>query len=368
MASKMFMTSNSESFLAGGDLSDKKNTFVKYGTTLGEVVAISAAADIPCGVLMNDPTEGQTAEVAMPGGGALLKVDSGITAGSFISTGADGKGEAATGTSGKFIGAIAEAISNSASSTDDVMPVVVTAFEAAREAQDIMTTRGDLIRGGVAGVPERVALGNAGQVFGRVGTDAAWTNTLNDAVLGGTTVTISANVDSSGKLDFQNNTTAGASPGHIIKGTAVAAGSYSGTHAGLIVKQYDADTTVVHNGGELAGLYVNLKQLSAMQAGGKSALISAHNYGSGGDYQVLDFGMRLFGDLVDGVELTGGTVTSAIKLDTTSALTNVLKLATGKGCAIGSDNMTKNPNSDTEDGYIVVDVGGTSYQMPVYAA
>jgi len=171
-----------------------------------------------------------------------------------------------------------------------------------------------------------------------------------------------------GHLSVQETTPAGASPGHIIKGTLIAAGTFTGTNSGLIVKQYDADNTVVHNESELCGLYVNLKQLSAMLVGGKSALISAHNYGSGGDYQVVDFGLRLFGDLVDGIEITGGTVTSAIKLDTCTALTNVLKLADGVGCTVGSDGMTKDPEGGAEDGFIALTIGGVGYQIPVYTA
>jgi len=175
-------------------------------------------------------------------------------------------------------------------------------------------------------------------------------------------------LDLNAKFDCQATIAAGASPGHIIKGTLAASGTYTGTNSGLIIKSYDADNSVVHNESELCGLYVNLKQLSAMLVGGKSALISAHNYGSGGDYQVVDFGLRLFGNLVDGVEITGGTVTSAIKLDTCTALTNVLKLADSVGCTVGSDGMTKDPEGGAEDGFITIDISGTSYQIPVYTA
>lgn len=46
---------------------------------------------------------------------------------------------------------------------------------------------------------------------------------------------------------------------------------------------------------------------------------------------------------------------------------NVDDASTGVA-AIGSDNMTKNPQGDTEDGYLTVRVAGTSYQIPLYAA
>lgn len=179
-------------------------------------------------------------------------------------------------------------------------------------------------------------------------------------------VTLDLSGHTAGKLSVQFSLAGGASNSSIIKETATAGETFTGTHAGLSIKEYDADNSVVHNESELCGLYVNLKQLSAMANGGKSALISAHNYGSGGDYQVLDFGLRLFGDIVDAIEVTGGTVTSAIKLDTCSALTNVFKLADGVGCKVGA--MTaKDPENDAEAGYITISVGGTSYEIPFYA-
>jgi len=33
---------------------------------------------------------------------------------------------------------------------------------------------------------------------------------------------------------------------------------------------------------------------------------------------------------------------------------------------VANDNMTANPETDTEDGYIKVDIGGTIYQIPIY--
>ena len=38
------------------------------------------------------------------------------------------------------------------------------------------------------------------------------------------------------------------------------------------------------------------------------------------------------------------------------------------GITVSSDGMTANPETDTEDGYITVQVGSTSYQVPIYAA
>lgn len=133
---KAYQTPNMQSFVAGEDLSAKQYTFVKYGTTEGQVIAVSSAADIPCGVLMNAPVAGREAQVAMPGGGAWLVCDSGASAGSFISTGADGKGEKAAAASDKFVAAIVDAISSTTTSANDRVPVVVTAFVAASVSED----------------------------------------------------------------------------------------------------------------------------------------------------------------------------------------------------------------------------------------
>lgn len=43
---------------------------------------------------------------------------------------------------------------------------------------DVITTRGDLVRGGVSGVPERVAIGAAGKIMRSDGTDAVWGDKL----------------------------------------------------------------------------------------------------------------------------------------------------------------------------------------------
>jgi len=107
------------------------------------------------------------------------------------------------------------------------------------------------------------------------------------------------------KLSVQSEI-AGASAGHIIKNTYETDATSSGTQAGLIIKAYD-ETNTVHNGGEFAGLYINVKNYSDPIAGGETALITAHNYGSGGLYQVIDYGVVLYGDLREGVKLTGGT-------------------------------------------------------------
>lgn len=61
------------------------------------------------------------------------------------------------------------------------------------------------------------------------------------------------------------------------------------------------------------------------------------------------------GNKTDGIDLSEATVTNTLKLSTTSGVT------------IGS-TMTISPELTPESGFITIDVGGTSYQIPIYAA
>lgn len=55
-----------------------------------------------------------------------------------------------------------------------------------------------------------------------------------------------------------------------------------------------------------------------------------------------------------------GDHTGLIEFDGASTDTNVV--------SVTSDDMNKNPEADTEDGYITVNVNGTEYQIPIYQA
>ena len=54
--------------VAGEDLSSKQYHFVKIDNGTGKAVAVAAATDRPFGVLQNNPTSGQEAEVLIVGG------------------------------------------------------------------------------------------------------------------------------------------------------------------------------------------------------------------------------------------------------------------------------------------------------------
>lgn len=82
------------SFKAGGDLSSKQYYFVKMNAD-NEVVVCSGATDIPVGVVQNDPTSGQEAEV-MVQGVSKVSSDAALTAGTLIGTSGDGQADAKT--------------------------------------------------------------------------------------------------------------------------------------------------------------------------------------------------------------------------------------------------------------------------------
>lgn len=135
-------------------------------------------------------------------------------------------------------------------------------------------------------------------------------------------------ISANGALTLESSRTGGASVQNSYKMTLAAGESFSGT-TGHIFKVYDADNTVVHNGGEHTGVYVNMKQLSAMQAGGKSVLFSGHNYGSGGDYQIIDAGVWLYGNLVDAYKISGGSIDTGLDLSETTVTGQDLHLHNG---------------------------------------
>lgn len=66
MAYELTDTQSKVSITAGADLSALQYTFVKLNS-IGQVVAVSAIADVILGVLQNAPKSGQTAEVTVHG-------------------------------------------------------------------------------------------------------------------------------------------------------------------------------------------------------------------------------------------------------------------------------------------------------------
>jgi len=82
------------SLKAGADLSTKQYYFVKLNSS-GNAVVCAAATDVPVGVLQNNPTANQSAEIVVVG---LTKVstDAALAIGNLIGTSSDGQADAKT--------------------------------------------------------------------------------------------------------------------------------------------------------------------------------------------------------------------------------------------------------------------------------
>ena len=53
--------------VAGADLSTHQYKVVKFASTAGQVIRVTASTDVALGILQNDPTSGQPALIAGPG-------------------------------------------------------------------------------------------------------------------------------------------------------------------------------------------------------------------------------------------------------------------------------------------------------------
>ena len=112
-----------------------------------------------------------------------------------------------------------------------------------------------------------------------------------------------------------------------------------------------------------------MKLLSAMQAGGKSVLFSGHNYGSGGDYQIIDAGVWLYGNLVDAFKVSGGSIDTGLDLSETTVTGQDILFS--NGCAFTTYAGTPNGNLTKAKGSLCIDTtnadlyintdGGTSW-------
>lgn len=113
-----------QTFTASEDLSSKKYTFVKFGST-ADKVASCGANERAIGILMNAPESGGKAEVALPGGGAKLKISEIVALGKILTSTAEGLGEVADAAN-EWVSAIA----HDAGVANDIIPVEVVQFQA----------------------------------------------------------------------------------------------------------------------------------------------------------------------------------------------------------------------------------------------
>ena len=86
------------SLVAAADLSAKQYHFVKLDSD-GKAAAVTATTDKAIGILQNDPTAGQEAEVLVVGGSKLV-CGAAVTEGAIVGTDAAGAGSALTALQG----------------------------------------------------------------------------------------------------------------------------------------------------------------------------------------------------------------------------------------------------------------------------
>ena len=94
-----FRASQSMTYIAGADLSAKKNTFVKLSDE--KTVVACGAGEKGIGVLMNEPKSGEMAEIAAFGGGAKIKASAALAL--MVSVASDANGKATAAGAGDFV-------------------------------------------------------------------------------------------------------------------------------------------------------------------------------------------------------------------------------------------------------------------------
>jgi len=170
-------------------------------------------------------------------------------------------------------------------------------------------------------------------------------------------------ITADGAIDFSSTRTAGSNIANMHKITLNAGDAFTGT-TGHQFKVYDADNSVVHNGGEHTAVYANMKLLSAMAAGGKSVLYSGHNYGSGGDYQIIDAGVWLYGNFVDAFKISGGSIAEGLDLSETTVTTCDVHMSSGAYLMTGSADP--NGSVTAPDGSVYIRTGTSTANTTVY--
>lgn len=89
--------------VASGDLSAIQYKIVKFASTAGAVIVAAAATDSICGVLQNDPTDGQAAEVAIQGVCKVLS-EASVTAGDHVAASTTGRAKTTTTANNHVLG------------------------------------------------------------------------------------------------------------------------------------------------------------------------------------------------------------------------------------------------------------------------
>jgi len=116
-----------EGLLAGEDLSSGQYKVVKFASTAGEVVAVSATTDAAIGIIQNDPGDGEAANVAGVGSKCLaLAGTSDLAAGELVGYNTTGQVVDHT-TDGRYI--IGQALEAS-SAVGDIVEVQISGLNS----------------------------------------------------------------------------------------------------------------------------------------------------------------------------------------------------------------------------------------------
>jgi len=209
-------------------------------------------------------------------------------------------------------------------------------------------------------------VGNASNVSAEVAMsgDATMTNAGVVTITGSTAAfavrtTLSVvGLTTLGALTTDDTQGGGASNGPLIKKSLQAGEAYTGTTAGLMVKNYGDDGTETVPSGEFTGLYVSLKGLHT-DPGHNTSLISAHVHAS--NTTVVHAGLWLYGDMTNGVKASGSTLTNMVDLSEATAITNLASLPAAGTAPCGT--QTTADYTFTKTVKISVLIGGVQYYL-----
>jgi hypothetical protein len=106
--------------VATGDLSAKQFQPVKHASTVGAVKVCDAITDKCIGILNNDPTDGQAADI-IAAGNAKVKCETTLAVGEFLSPDSTGYVKVAASANTRIVGFLLEASTGAA----DIRPMFV---------------------------------------------------------------------------------------------------------------------------------------------------------------------------------------------------------------------------------------------------
>jgi hypothetical protein len=107
--------------LAGADLSSSQYKIVKFASTAGEVIVGALATDNLIGVLMNDPADGEAADIAVLGI-AKVQCEASQNAGAWVTSSTTGRAKVTSTGNDDVIGKLLEASSDAG----DIAAILLT--------------------------------------------------------------------------------------------------------------------------------------------------------------------------------------------------------------------------------------------------